>query len=226
MASGSCRNLAANTEGGENDEPFGKSFDKSFLLCNRLDRIGPAEQFNRYDSKKDDRENKNHVGSYLYAFFLFSMFFSQRLVRNVVVGSLLIFNHQLEIRPELAPWRVPKEEKMTKKVYFGFALADSMFAGDCSILRTSLSVQEVKSIIEEGVEPCLNPSHLASIDAMRSRFGIGVPIPETPPKVLLGSGDSIVVMGVRGLPRLTDRHEYTNEEVASATFSFNLYTVL
>lgn len=115
---------------------------------------------------------------------------------------------------------------MTKKIFFGFALADSMFAGDCNITRTSLSVQEVKSIIEQGVEPCLNPSHLASIDAMRSRFGIGVPIPETPPKVLLGSGDSIVVMGVRGLPRLTDRHEYTNEEVASATFSFSRYTVL
>ena len=113
-----------------------------------------------------------------------------------------------------------------KKVFFGFALADSMFAGDCSILRTSLSAEEAKSLIEQGVEPCLNPSHLASIDAMRLRFGIGVPIPEIPPKVTLKEGDSLLVMGIRGLPRLTDRHEYTKEEVASATFSFNLYTVL
>jgi len=113
-----------------------------------------------------------------------------------------------------------------KKIFFGFALADSMFAGDCTIRRTSLSINEVKSIIEQGVESCCNPSHLASIDAMRTRFGIGVPIPEVPPKVVVGAGDSILVMGIRGLPRLTDRHEYTSEEVASATFSFNLYTVL
>ena len=42
---------------------------------------------------------------------------------------------------------------------------------------------------------------------------------------VLKSGDAVVVMGVRGLPRLTDRHEYTSEEVASASFTFSLYTV-
>lgn len=38
-------------------------------------------------------------------------------------------------------------------------------------------------------------------------------------------GDCEIVMGVRGLPRLTDRHEYTDEEIAEATFSFSIYTV-
>ena len=115
---------------------------------------------------------------------------------------------------------------MTKKVFFGFALADSMFAGDCNITRTSLSAEEAKSIVAQGVESCCNPSHMATINAMRQRFGIDVPIPETPPKVVLEAGSSILVMGIRGLPRLTDRHEYSREEVASATFSFSLYTVL
>lgn len=41
----------------------------------------------------------------------------------------------------------------------------------------------------------------------------------------LAVGDSVVVMGVRGLPRLTDRHEYSEEEVAQATFEFHEYTV-
>ena len=112
-------------------------------------------------------------------------------------------------------------------IFFGFALADSMFSGTCTIERRELSVEDVRSLVADGkVTPCLNPSHKATIDAMRSRFNIAVEIPETPPRVSVGSGDSVVVMGVRGLPRLTDRHEYTEEEIASATFSFSQYTVL
>ena len=113
-----------------------------------------------------------------------------------------------------------------KKTFFGFALASGMFNGNCQINRECLSVEEAKKIIEEGAEPCLNPSHIATIDAMRSRYGIEVEIPEQPPRVSLNQGDSLVVMGVRGLPRLTDRHEYTEEEVAGATFEFVRYTVV
>lgn len=112
-------------------------------------------------------------------------------------------------------------------VFFGFALADSMFVGDCDIKRTSLQPEDVKKMAEAGVlTPCLNPSHAATIAAAQERYGISVEIPETPPRVSVGAGDSVIVMGVRGLPRLTDRHEYTAEEIASATFSFSKYTVL
>ena len=111
--------------------------------------------------------------------------------------------------------------------FFGFALADSMFQGNCEISRRTLTADEVRVLAMAGeLTPCLNPSHAATIAAMRQRFGIDVSIPETPPKVALGVGDSIVVMGVRGLPRLTDRHEYSEEEIASATFSFAEYTVI
>lgn len=111
------------------------------------------------------------------------------------------------------------------KAFFGFALADSMFNGDCAISRRALSVEEVKERVAQGIESCCNPSHKATIDAMKSRYGIEVTIPETPPRVSLDSGDSVIVMGVRGLPRLTDRHEYTREEIAQATFSFAEYAV-
>ncbi|MDO4700694.1 MAG: hypothetical protein Q4A69_08430 [Moraxella sp.] len=112
------------------------------------------------------------------------------------------------------------------KTFFGFAIADSMFASDCTITRKSLTADEAKVIISKGVEPCLNPSHQATINAMNSRFDIHVAIPEVAPKVLLQAGDSLLVMGVRGLPRLdATRHEYTNDEIASATFVFSLYTV-
>jgi len=111
------------------------------------------------------------------------------------------------------------------KTFFGFALADSMFVGACTIVRRELSTLTAKGLIAQGVESCCNPSHAATIAAMRSRFAIDVSIPAIPPCVMLHSGDSIIVMGVRGLPRLTDRHQYTAEEINSASFTFALYTV-
>lgn len=111
------------------------------------------------------------------------------------------------------------------QTFFGFALADSMFSGNCNIERRVVGLDEVREAVAQDVIPCCKPSHQATIKAMEHRFGIYVPIPETPPKVVVNHGDSIIVMGVRGLPRLTDRHEYTEEEVAQATFSFARYTV-
>lgn len=116
---------------------------------------------------------------------------------------------------------------INSKIFFGFALADSMFTGDIAIQRKAVTADQIRQLAEGGqLTPCLNPSHQATIDAMRSRYGIEVAIPETPPRVSLGVGDSVVVMGVRGLPRLTDRHEYSEEEIAAATFSFSEYTVV
>lgn len=111
------------------------------------------------------------------------------------------------------------------KTYFGFGIAPSMFPGNCSIRKEELTPETAKAVIEEGVVPCLNPSHKASIDAMGSRFGISVEIPAKAPVVLVGPGERVLVMGVMGLPRLEGRHEYTSEEVANARFAFSLWTV-
>ncbi len=112
------------------------------------------------------------------------------------------------------------------KTFFGFALADSMFNGNALIQRTRLTTADVEVAVRHGVESCCNPSHAATIAAMRARFGLNVAIPATPPRVSLGHGDAVIVMGVRGLPRLTDRHEYTEDEVAAATFEFSKYEVV
>lgn len=109
--------------------------------------------------------------------------------------------------------------------FFGFGIAPSMFPTACSITKKGLTPEQAKIIIEEGVEPCLNPSHKASIDAMRSRFGIEVSIPEKAPVVKLNDGDRLLVMGVSGLPRLEGRHEYTDAEIAGAKFEFSIWTV-
>lgn len=111
------------------------------------------------------------------------------------------------------------------KTYFGFGIAPSMFPAICNIRKEVLSVEQAKEIIDNGVLSCLNPSHKASIDVMQSRFGISVEIPPKAPSVALQNDDRLVVMGVTGLPRLENRHEYTAEEVAGAKFSFALFTV-
>lgn len=114
---------------------------------------------------------------------------------------------------------------MGKRTFFGFALANGMFSGDVTITRTVVTVEAARSLVEMGVIPCLNPSHQPTIDAMRSRYGMDVDVPESPPQVSLGNGDSLLVMGVRGLPRLTDRHEYDASEIEAASFEFVLYSV-
>ena len=113
------------------------------------------------------------------------------------------------------------------KTFFGFAVADSMFQGNAQIDRKVLTAEQAKELCEQGVESCLNPSHKATIDAMNHRFGIEVAIPEKAPLVSLGVGDRLIVMGVRGLPRLdATRHEYTEEEIEKATFAFSLWQVV
>jgi len=111
------------------------------------------------------------------------------------------------------------------KTYFGFGIAPSMFPLVCTIRKEELTPEQAKATITEGVVPCLNPSHKASIDAMQARFGIAVEIPAKAPQVLVQAGERVLVMGVMGLPRLEGRHEYTAEEVANAKFAFSLWTV-
>jgi hypothetical protein len=103
--------------------------------------------------------------------------------------------------------------------FFGFALSDSIFNDNVVITRRNLSTEEFKDKIKTAI-PCLNPSHVATINALKERFGVEVEIPAQPPKISLEAGDSLIVLTVRGLPRLTDRHEFTKEEIDSATFTF------
>jgi len=109
--------------------------------------------------------------------------------------------------------------------YFGFAFSASMLpAGTVAMTKSDLTVDEVRERLPE-MALCLNPSHTATIAAARERFDLPIEIPERPARVSLDSGDSVVVMQVRGLPRLTDRREYTDKEIAEASFSFVEITI-
>lgn len=111
------------------------------------------------------------------------------------------------------------------KTYFGFYMSDDMFNGDCTIKRRAIDVDEVRKLSRTGAfTPFLDIYDLVFIDAMRSRFNINIDIPEIPPLIGLSQGDSIIVMDVWGLPG--GRKYYNEEEVASATFRFWMYTVV
>lgn len=106
------------------------------------------------------------------------------------------------------------------RVYFGFAFSASMLpAGTVIMVKYDLTVEQVREALPS-CELCVNPSHKATLNAARIRFGLEIEIPERPVNVALKQGDSIIVMQVTGLPRLTDRHEYTEEEIGRASFSF------
>jgi hypothetical protein len=112
--------------------------------------------------------------------------------------------------------------------YFGFGISDNMFPVqyDGNIERKQLTPYEAKPIIEANdTRICLNPSHAATIAVMENCFGIHCEIPAKAPLVSLSVGDTLIVMGVSGLPRLEGRHEYTQDEIDNASFRFASYTL-
>jgi hypothetical protein len=122
--------------------------------------------------------------------------------------------------------RVERRRKVViMTTYFGFAVSDSMFDGECEIVRTPISPEMAKEIINNGIEVCLNPSHQATIAAMNAKFSIHCEIPAKAPRVQLERGDKLIIMQVGGLPRLdATRHEYTHAEIEKATFAFSVWT--
>lgn len=110
--------------------------------------------------------------------------------------------------------------------YFGFAIADGMFPANSSSTRRPISVGEAKERMKAGYTSCCNPQHKATNAAAKARYDLDITVPEKAPMVSLNTGDEVIVMSVRGLPRLEEnRHEYHDEEIAKATFSFGLWTV-
>lgn len=116
---------------------------------------------------------------------------------------------------------------MNKRTYFSFAIAPSMFPQQCVVYKHAGTVRDIERATLDGGEliSCINPSHKATIDAMETRFGIKIEIPTEPPKVKLEYGDLLVVMSVTGLQRLTDRREYTKDEIDDATFEFHRFII-
>jgi hypothetical protein len=121
-------------------------------------------------------------------------------------------------------------------IYYGLAVSASMFEfGTTNVHVEHFPLSRVQagadsqldfvnSLVSNAIN-CMNHSHAATIDALQHMgFLIGSPEKE-PPIVNLKVGDKLVVFQISGLPRLTDRHQYTRDEIASADISIILFCI-
>lgn len=117
-------------------------------------------------------------------------------------------------------------------LYFGFAISDNMFSTGVTVRREPLSATDAQIALScdmRQIVSCVNPSHKATIEALQAKFpdiAVYATIPEKAPLIKMGSGDGLLIMGVRGLPRMEGRHEYTKEEIENSTFTFSLWEVM
>jgi len=113
------------------------------------------------------------------------------------------------------------------RTFVGLAMSSTMFAGEVLLVRLPISASRAKRLVEdEECVSCANPSHSATVDALREKFGISIPIPETAPKVTLESGDTLIVLSARFSLRLAEGERYSAEEIAAATIEFVAYAVV
>lgn len=114
-------------------------------------------------------------------------------------------------------------------VFIGLAFSASMLQpGTVTLRKKDLTVDQVKEVIgNENIVSCANPSHKATLEALKEKYGIDIPIPSKPIRVSLSSSeDAMIVLQVTGLSRLTDRHEYTRQEIEAAEFRFMKISIL
>ncbi len=112
---------------------------------------------------------------------------------------------------------------MSGTTYIGLAIGDSMFDLNAAISRRPLSVEEVRQLSKTAVS-CCNASHANTLAALQAKHSIEISTVGAP-KVSLRVGDSIIVLSVRGLPRLEGTAQYNDEQIANATFAFGIWTV-
>jgi hypothetical protein len=110
--------------------------------------------------------------------------------------------------------------------YISLAVSATMFPEQCTIETKSLTPDDISVILanDGNVVSALNPSHATTIDAIRRRYGIDLPIPERAPKVALQPGDSLVILQAQ-LPRLAEGEKHSDETVNSAKISFLCWNV-
>lgn len=103
--------------------------------------------------------------------------------------------------------------------FFNTTFASSM-TPDGVVEFSTLSPEKAAAWLgQEGFANAANPSHGNTLSALTRRLGIDLTAAKGG-RVLLQEGDECLVSQIEGLPRET--REFTDEEVAKATFSFRL----
>jgi hypothetical protein len=109
--------------------------------------------------------------------------------------------------------------------FVSLAISDTMFPDNASLSKQSISSDDVRLILQGSqVLSALNPSHKSTIDVIKRKYWIDLPIPDKAPKVSLQSGDQLVVIQAQ-LPRLAEGEAHSQETVENAKIKFSLWRV-
>lgn len=110
--------------------------------------------------------------------------------------------------------------------YIGLAVSGTMFPIEGNIKMTEATPEEVQHlVVSQNITSALNPSHTSTIDAIRRKFDLALPVPETAPKVSLAPGDSLIIIQAH-LPRLAEGEVHSAETIERADITFRRWTLL
>ena len=113
--------------------------------------------------------------------------------------------------------------------FLSLATSATMFPANCNIAVEEMFPQHVREIIEElPVVSALNVSHASTIDAVKRRYSIVLPLPQgsDAPKVALVPGDRLIIVQAAFKRRLAQGEQYSDEEVAATPISFKSWRVI
>ena len=109
-----------------------------------------------------------------------------------------------------------------RKDFFNTTLGLSMLTdGDVSV-RTVSDQEAVEFLGQPDISNVANPQHGNSLQAITQKLGVDVRDAKGG-RVLLASGDRCLVAEISGIPRET--REFSDEEIAAATFKFRIVTM-
>lgn len=106
--------------------------------------------------------------------------------------------------------------------YFNTTLGMSMLTDGMIEVFTVDEAAAADYLRQEGLVNAANPSHANTLDVISRRLGVDVRDAKGG-RVTLEAGDSCLVVEISNVPRET--REFTDEEVAKATFKFRLVAV-
>jgi hypothetical protein len=116
---------------------------------------------------------------------------------------------------------IRRKKRRKKMKYFNTTLGISMLPdGEFSV--SSLSNEEATEYLRGEVENIANPQHANSLQALTQKVGVDV-LDTKGGRISLQSGDECLVAEISGIPRET--REFTDAEIAAATFRFRLVVV-
>lgn len=117
--------------------------------------------------------------------------------------------------------------------FISLAISDTMFPDNAEVSKKQMAASEIQERLnkhhnatceEDEIVSALNPSHSTTIDAIYKKFNLALPIPMKAPKVVLQTGDELIVIQAQ-LPRLAEGEVHSAEMVENAKIKFSLWTV-